>query len=59
MRLKNPIQPILGLSNRLMKHKPSDEKEFQNIIKIINRNAKKLIQLQTIFWMLQKLRLTT
>jgi two-component system, OmpR family, sensor histidine kinase VicK len=43
--LKNPIQPILGLSNLLMKYKPSDEKEFHNIVKSINRNAKKLIQL--------------
>jgi two-component system, OmpR family, sensor histidine kinase VicK len=43
--LKNPIQPILGLSNLLMKHKPSDEKQFHNIVKTINRNAKKLIQL--------------
>jgi two-component system, OmpR family, sensor histidine kinase VicK len=46
--LKNPIQPILGLSNLLMKHKPTtDEKEFHNIVKTINRNAKKLIQLTT------------
>jgi signal transduction histidine kinase len=43
--LKNPIQPILGLSSLLMKTTPTDEKEYQNIIKIINRNAKKLIQL--------------
>jgi signal transduction histidine kinase len=43
--LKNPIQPILGLSNQLMKYKPTDEKEFHNIVKIINRNAKKLIRL--------------
>jgi two-component system, OmpR family, sensor histidine kinase VicK len=43
--LKNPIQPILGLSSILMKHKPSDENEFHNIVKTINRNAKKLIQL--------------
>jgi two-component system, OmpR family, sensor histidine kinase VicK len=43
--LKNPIQPILGLSSILMKHKPSDENDFRNIIKTINRNAKKLIQL--------------
>ncbi|MGN6628247.1 MAG: histidine kinase dimerization/phospho-acceptor domain-containing protein, partial [Candidatus Nitrosocosmicus sp.] len=43
--LKNPIQPILGLSSLLIKTKPTDEKEYQNIIKIINRNAKKLIQL--------------
>ncbi|MGN6346927.1 MAG: ATP-binding protein [Candidatus Nitrosocosmicus sp.] len=43
--LRNPIQPILGLSSLLMKTKPTDEKEYQNIIKIINRNAKKLIQL--------------
>ena len=28
-----------------MKNKPKDENEFQNIVKIINRNAKKLIQL--------------
>ena len=28
-----------------MKYKPTDEKEFQKIVKIINRNAKKLIQL--------------
>jgi signal transduction histidine kinase len=43
--LKNPIQPILGLSSLLIKTKPTDEKEYQNVIKIINRNAKKLIQL--------------
>jgi signal transduction histidine kinase len=43
--LKNPIQPILGLSSLLMKAKPTDEKGFQDIIKIINRNAKKLLQL--------------
>lgn len=43
--LKNPIQPILGLTDLLMKAKPMSEKEYQNIIKIINRNAKKLIQL--------------
>ena len=43
--LKNPIQPILGLSSLLMKHKPTDENEFHNIVKTINRNAKKLIQL--------------
>jgi two-component system, OmpR family, sensor histidine kinase VicK len=43
--LKNPIQPILGMTDLLMKNKPKDEKEYQNIIKIINRNARKLIQL--------------
>jgi two-component system, OmpR family, sensor histidine kinase VicK len=43
--LKNPIQPILGLSSILMENKPLDEKEFHNIVKSINRNAKKLIQL--------------
>ncbi len=43
--LKNPIQPILGLSSLLMKKIPADEKDLINIIKIINRNAKKLIQL--------------
>ncbi len=44
--LKNPIQPILGLSSLLMKYKPTtDENEFHNIVKTINRNAKKLIQL--------------
>ena len=45
MQLKNPIQPILGLTDFLMKNKPEDKKQYQNIIKIINRNAKKLIQL--------------
>ncbi len=43
--LRNPIQPILGLSSFLMWNKPKDENDFQNIAKIINRNAKKLIQL--------------
>jgi two-component system, OmpR family, sensor histidine kinase VicK len=44
--LKNPIQPILGLSSLLMKYKPTTgENEFHNIVKTINRNAKKLIQL--------------
>jgi signal transduction histidine kinase len=43
--LKNPIQPILGLSSLLMKTKSTDKKEYQEIIKIINRNARKLLQL--------------
>ncbi len=43
--LRNPIQPILGLSSFLMENKPTDENEFYNIVKSINRNAKKLIQL--------------
>ncbi len=43
--LKNPIQPILGLSSLLMKNIPQMKRNFINIIKIINRNAKKLIQL--------------
>jgi two-component system, OmpR family, sensor histidine kinase VicK len=42
--LKNPIQPILGLFSLLMKKIP-DEKELHNTIKIINRNAKRLLQL--------------
>ncbi|MGN6709448.1 MAG: ATP-binding protein [Candidatus Nitrosocosmicus sp.] len=42
--LRNPIQPILGLSSLLMRNIP-DEKELHNTIKIINRNARKLIQL--------------
>ena len=42
--LKNPIQPILALTEILTKKKP-DENEYQNILKIIDRNAKKLIQL--------------
>jgi len=42
--LKNPIQPILALTEILVKEKP-DENEFQNILKIIDRNAKKLFQL--------------
>jgi two-component system, OmpR family, sensor histidine kinase VicK len=33
------------MTDLLMKAKPTDEKEYQNIMKIINRNAKKLIQL--------------
>jgi two-component system sensor histidine kinase VicK len=43
--LRNPIQPILGLSSLLMKARPTDEKEYQKSIKIINKNAKKLLQL--------------
>jgi len=43
--LKNPIQPILGLSSILMKNIPDKKEDLINIIKIINRNAKKLIQL--------------
>jgi signal transduction histidine kinase len=43
--LRTPIQPIIGLASFLMENKPKDENEFQNIIKIIDRNAKKLIQL--------------
>ncbi len=43
--LRTPLQPILGLSSFLMENKPKDENEFQNIIKIINRSGKKLIQL--------------
>ncbi|MDR4489451.1 MAG: HAMP domain-containing sensor histidine kinase [Candidatus Nitrosocosmicus sp.] len=42
--LKNPVQPILALTEILVKKKP-DENEFHNILKIIDRNAKKLIQL--------------
>ena len=42
--LKNPIQPILALTEILVKQKP-DENEFQNILKIIDRNTKKLFQL--------------
>ena len=42
---RTPIQPILGLSSLLIENKPKDENEFQNLLKIINRNAKKLIQL--------------
>ncbi len=43
--LRTPIQPILGFSNLLTKIKPEDTNEFQNLAIIINRNAKKLIQL--------------
>jgi two-component system, OmpR family, sensor histidine kinase VicK len=42
--LKNPVQPILGLSDFLMNNK-LDEKVLHQSLKIINRNAKKLIQL--------------
>jgi signal transduction histidine kinase len=41
---KNPIQPILGLSDFMMNNK-LDENLFRNSLRIINRNAKKLIQL--------------
>ena len=37
-----------------MKNKPEDKKQYQNIIKIINRNAKKLIQLTSDILELQK-----
>ena len=42
--LRNPVQPILGLSDLLMS-KLEKEKELYNIAKTINRNAKKLIKL--------------
>ncbi len=42
--LKNPIQPILGISKLLIKVK-SCGKELDNMLSIINRNAEKLIQL--------------
>ena len=42
--LRNPVQPILGLSSLLMS-KLEKEKELYNIAKTINRNAKKLIKL--------------
>ena len=43
--LKNPIQPILGLSSHLLNNIPDKKDDLINIIKIINRNARKLIQL--------------
>ena len=43
--LKNPIQPILGLSGMLMNNKPVSENQLYNIIKIINRNAQRLLKL--------------
>jgi two-component system, OmpR family, sensor histidine kinase VicK len=42
--LKNPIQPILGLSSQLLKYKVDDNK-YYDLLNVINRNAKKLIQL--------------
>ena len=42
MESRNPIQPILGLMHFLMKNKPEDKIKYQNIIKIINRNAKEI-----------------
>ncbi len=42
--LKNPIQPILGLSSQLLKYRVNDNK-YYDLLNVINRNAKKLIQL--------------
>src|SRR6476661_8069366 len=42
--LKNPIQPILGLSSQLLKYRVDDNK-YYDLLNVINRNAKKLIQL--------------
>ena len=42
--LKNPIQPILGLSSQLFKYRVGDNKYYE-LLNVINRNAKKLIQL--------------
>jgi signal transduction histidine kinase len=41
--LKNPIQPILGLTDVLLNNKSVNEKDFHNMIKIINRNAQRLL----------------
>jgi signal transduction histidine kinase len=41
--LKNPIQPILGLTEVLLNNKSVNEKDFHNMIKIINRNAQRLL----------------
>jgi two-component system, OmpR family, sensor histidine kinase VicK len=38
--LKNPIQPILGLSSQLFKYKV-DDKKYYDLVDVINRNAKK------------------
>ena len=42
--LKNPIQPILGLSGQLFKYRV-DDNNYYDLLNVINRNAKKLIQL--------------
>ncbi len=42
--LKNPIQPILGISKLLIKVKPYGQ-ELEDMLNVINRNAEKLIQL--------------
>ncbi len=42
--LKNPIQPILGLSSQLFKYRV-DDNNYYDLLNVINRNAKKLIQL--------------
>jgi signal transduction histidine kinase len=41
--LKNPIQPILGLSEVLLNNKSVNGKDVRNMIKIINRNAQRLL----------------
>jgi two-component system, OmpR family, sensor histidine kinase VicK len=42
--LRNPIQPILGLSNHLMNRKGRDREE-KELLDTINRNAKRLQRL--------------
>ncbi|MGN6350984.1 MAG: ATP-binding protein [Candidatus Nitrosocosmicus sp.] len=43
--LKNPLQPILGLSGMIMNSKSIDETEVYNIMKIVNRNAQRLLKI--------------
>jgi signal transduction histidine kinase len=43
--LKNPLQPILGLSGMIINSKSIDESEVYNIMKIVNRNAQRLLKI--------------
>ncbi|HEY7571930.1 MAG TPA: HAMP domain-containing sensor histidine kinase [Nitrososphaeraceae archaeon] len=43
--LRNPIQPILGLSDNLLSHEKGDINEYREQLNIIYRNAKRLQRL--------------
>ena len=43
--LKNPLQPILGLSGMVMNGQSIDEAEVYNIMKIVNKNAQRLLKI--------------
>lgn len=53
--LKNPIQPILGLSSQLFKYRV-DDNNYYDLLNVINRMQKNLFNCQTTFLTLQKLK---